>query len=190
MIDEQALKDLIQSLLGDHITVDWQREPEHWPGFSGIAADGSADTNSSLGAQVTLSMTSVMGVGTDDMRRTYNALPQTQTIEQVGLRHVNVQALVECGGEISAPSIAERIITGFQRRSTLNALRELGCALRRVAEIRGQSVPAWDNKYADGCVVEIDLTWGSASPDPIGETGTEVPHNWIETLDPLTFTKA
>lgn len=190
MFDREDFKALVQGLLGSHITCDWQGDPEHWPGFSGIAADGTADDPSSLGASVTLSVTSVSGVGTDDLRRTYDALTEEQTITQVGSRHVSVQALITSGGEILASWIAERLITGFQRRSTLNALTGMGCALRRVNEIRGTNVPAWDTKFADGSIVEILLTFGREAPDPIGETGAEVPNNWIESVNPLTFEKA
>jgi len=189
MVNETDLKDLIQAVLGSQITVDWAREPEHWPGFSGIAADGTANVNSPLGAQVTLSWISIVGVGVDDMRRTYDPDEETQTVTQVGSRHLDLQCLVECSGEISAGALAERLITGFQRKSTLNALRELGCAMRRAYEVKGNSVPAWDTKFTDSTVVEVQLTWGLESLDPIGETGTEVPNNWIESVSTLTFTR-
>lgn len=186
MINRESLKALVQSLLGEHINCDWAGDPEHWIGFSGIGSDGYPDNASKLGANATLSITSVSGVGTDDMRRNWNAIDEIQTIEQVGIRHIELQIQIQTGGEILAASLTERLITGFQRRSTLNALWELDCALRKVNEVRGVNVPSWDNKFADSAIVEVSLTWGNAATDPVGETGAEVPNNWIQTVTPLT----
>lgn len=187
MVNKVSLKELIGSLLSDQITCDWESDPGHAAMFSHIAVDGSADVNSVLGAQVTLSILGIRSPGIDDYRRAYDAGTQKQSLTIVGAREFTVQALIECTGEILATDVAERLISAFRRPSTLDALRSLDCALRTCSEVRGAQVPAWDQKTTTGAIVEIGLTWGRVEADPIGETGATVPNNWIETMTQPTM---
>jgi hypothetical protein len=72
-------------------------------------------------------------------------------------------------------------------KSTKAGLPGLGLALRDVSDTRDISGKTWDNRNVQGCIFEVMLTFGAETIDTEGETGADVPNNWIESVGTYTF---
>lgn len=202
-VDMDALRTLAQSLAGPRVTVIWNDDENangEFFGFSGLAFDGQvlpAALNGNdpatygNGAVVKLSVTASVGVGrVDDFRETFDPTPTVDApagqriVTQVGSRHFTWSILCMADTYPAALTIAERVRTLMQRRSTLDALKAAGCALRAVTLTRGLPKAEWHHRTMSSCVVEVFLTHGL--PDGGLQDTTVDPNGWIETVSPLT----
>jgi hypothetical protein len=197
-IDFEAIRAIVKTCIGSTLVrVQWDGEPLGFEGFAGLDQAGlpmaglsspATDPAASGGAcRVTLSFSTAEQLGVDDMRREYNDTTHQQTLTQFGLRQFTLTIKVE--SDFSGPTltICERIRNIMNRVSTRDALGTVGCALREVGQCRPFNVPSWDGKSIDAAILEVFFSCGVVEPDPVGETGTDVPNNWIETVDDPVF---
>jgi hypothetical protein len=197
-IDFEAIRGIVKTCIGSSLlAIQWDGEPLSFLGFSGLNQAGlpmaglpnpAVDPAASGGAcRVTLSFSTAEGIGVDDMRREYDSGTHQQTVTQFGLRQFTLTIKVE--SDFSGPTltICERIRNVMNRASTREALSTVGCALQSVGTCHPISVGSWDNKSIDASILEVFLACGVVEADPIGETGTVTPNNWIESVDDPTY---
>lgn len=204
-VDFDALTAIVQANAGGLVSVQWGTTPDPFQGFAGLDGNGNPlpgmpsappaldPAASGSACKVTLDVTSISPVGVDDTRRDFipgeGGAPGHVQLTQYGLRHFTLTMRVESDTYPSSQTVAERMRTRWLRRSTTEALHAIGCALRRVGDCRSMSVPAWDNRTIDACTLEVFLAYAVEEVDTVGETGSEHPGNWIESVQPLTFIK-
>ncbi len=198
-VDLDALQAIVQTNAGPLVAVSWGNTPNPMPVASGLDGNGiplagmpaappAIDPAHSGGAvAITLDLAPITQVGWDDTRRTFdptaNGGAGAIAIVQTGIRHFTLTMRVESDLYPAALTVCERMRTRWLRKSTLAALKAIGCALREVSDTRSMQVAYWDQKTIDVASLDVHLTYGMTEADPIGDQPAGDPvGNWIQTV--------
>jgi len=124
-----------------------------------------------------------ISTGNASLTNTWRSNP-AQSLLNSGLRHFTLS--IKCESESDAHSILERVSTYFNLKSTISQLPSHFMALRDVSEVVNLPNVEWDGRAIRAAVLEVFLTYLTEQVDTEGETGSEFPNNWIETVLPPT----
>lgn len=131
----------------------------------------------------TSGLTLQISTGNASLTNTWQSNP-AQQLTNSGLRHFTLS--IKCESESDAHSILERVSSYFNFKSTISQLPSHFMALRDVSEVVNLPNVVWDGRAIRAAVLEVFLTYLTEEVDSEGETGSEFPNNWIETVLPPT----
>ena len=202
LFDLDALKAIVQGIVGERVPVLWGTNPELLRGPSGLGPTGlpipgvpplsSPSTPTPAGGMgggmsITLDVPVLSPTGVPDTRRTFDSVDQVQILTQVEVCNFTLTIKIESDSYPAAITVAQRLKRQFRRKSTLAALRAMNVALRRLGDAVSISVANWDNRIVDALVLDVFLRYTEVEIDDPGET-TPTPGLWIETIGPTGTT--